>query len=335
DSIWRTKPPKDSYGVSVWRHIYSVADDFFKMAQFKLGKGDTVRLWEDKWGAQGTLESLCPNLYRITTSKQISVLHARTVEGSSVTWNLGIAHNRLYDAEIAELVNIFPLLDLIFLDPDQEDDLVWVGDKSGKFSVKSAYNLQVAQDQLVLASPDFPCKQIWSRRWPPKFAFFLWQAVLERLPTLDNLQKRGSAIISTAGDIIPNKCILCQTVEESVNHIFIHCSFAKKIWKYFFDCADKTLNLPVCVKDLIKDWKVSGLSVMGKEIWTRLPTSVMWNVWCERNSRTFTGKLKNPNAVINMIQLQLFNWGSTVSCFTGILVDDIIINWKERFFDPP
>ncbi|CAN1780369.1 hypothetical protein LINPERHAP1_LOCUS15070 [Linum perenne] len=44
------------------------------------------------------------------------------------------------------------------------------------------------------------------------------KASADRIATLDNLQRRGFAL--------PNWCVLCERMEESVDHLFLQCTFA-------------------------------------------------------------------------------------------------------------
>lgn len=116
---------------------------------------------------------------------------------TGLSWNLGLTHRRFSDIEIEELSVLFSHLDAIGFSPDEEDLLVWVGDKSGQFSVKSAY---IAASSQQVGVQDFPSRRVWSRMWPHKVAFFLWQNVLNRLPTMDNLHKRNTNLISPSGE---------------------------------------------------------------------------------------------------------------------------------------
>ncbi|CAN0918608.1 hypothetical protein LINGRAHAP2_LOCUS30968 [Linum grandiflorum] len=42
---------------------------------------------------------------------------------------------------------------------------------------------------------------------------------------MDSLQKRGL--------IVPNWCSLCKLAAESIDHIFMECSFSQKVWHRF------------------------------------------------------------------------------------------------------
>lgn len=182
--------------------------------------------------------------------------------------------------------------------------MVWVGHKSGIFSVKSACALVV---NLVAGDNSFPQKKIWSMKWPMKHGFFLWQAVLNRLPTLTNLQKRGSAFINPNGSPIANSCIFCGTRAEDNDHLFLHCSFASRIWSFFQNGARRVVLTPhQSVLDVISNWNTAGLTPLGKEIWKRIPTSIMWNLWIERNKRTFNGQSLQFSSIIATIKIQTF-----------------------------
>lgn len=132
--------PKEKHGFSLWKNIYSTAEDFFNNCQFKIGKGDKIRLWEDKWCVQGPLSSLCHGLFNLSSTKNKSMPQAYISGGAGLNWDLVLCHRRrLYDSEIAELSILIPLLESIVIYPNQEDQLIWLGDKNGIFSVKAAY----------------------------------------------------------------------------------------------------------------------------------------------------------------------------------------------------
>ncbi|OVA13141.1 Reverse transcriptase zinc-binding domain [Macleaya cordata] len=69
---------------------------------------------------------------------------------------------------------------------ETHDTRVWSPDVKGIFSVKSLY-YQVTKDQ----SPDFDCKKIWSAPVPHRVIFFIWEATLHRINTVDRLQWCG------------------------------------------------------------------------------------------------------------------------------------------------
>ncbi|RZC84440.1 hypothetical protein C5167_047230 [Papaver somniferum] len=216
-----------------------------------IGKGDKIRLWEDKWCVQGPLNSTFPRLYAITNNKNSSPLSLFSPNDYGLHWKLNFSRSRLYDAEINELTSFLQILNDVAFFPEEDDELVWVGDKTWIFSVKSAYLNDCPAPSAIV----FPRKKIWSKHWPHKVGFFLSQLVQNKLPTIDNLQKR--------------KCVLA--------------AFPANI----------QLRAFTSLVDLHKNWPCFNSSFIGKVVWNCIPASICWNVWLERNARCFSDKKKS------------------------------------------
>jgi len=96
----------------------------------------------------------------------------------------------------------------------------------------------------------------------------------KKILTWDNLQVNG-----WEG---PSICQLCQKDLETVNHLFINCTFTKQVWFRI----RSGLNI-------LKDWE--GNTITGcyakwlKEYpdHTTFPALISWNVWLERNKVIF------------------------------------------------
>lgn len=54
----------------------------------------------------------------------------------------------------------------------------------------------------------------------------MWTACKGKILTMDNLQKHGF--------ILTNACLLCIKNGESINHIIIHCEYAREMWYFTF-----------------------------------------------------------------------------------------------------
>ena len=124
-----------------------------------------------------------------------------------------------------------------------EDKLIWVGNRKGVFTVKSAYyvalNLVDCTDEGESSFGD-PWERLWRRIWhlniPPKVKFFAWRACLNALPTMVNLKKRG---IGENG-----LCPCCGSELKAISHSLIRHEVAKKVW----DCWD------ICVVEDGQEW---------------------------------------------------------------------------------
>ena len=94
---------------------------------------------------------------------------------------------------------------------NQSDSLIWAFNKSdGSVSAKLVY------DSIVLtSSPPAGSKLlafIWNSNLPRKICCFIWLALMNKLLTWDNLQKRGWTGLGI--------CALCSKDVESVEHLF-------------------------------------------------------------------------------------------------------------------
>lgn len=107
------------------------------------------------------------------------------------------------------------------------------------------------------------------------------------------------------------------------------------MWAYFFSQANSQLPSIRSLLDLFKNWSQFSISTSGKEIWKRLPASICWNVWLERNARIFTGKKRSVEATIVESKVSAFHWATTIPSMAGYRLNDVISNWRALFFDRP
>jgi hypothetical protein len=109
---------------------------------------------------------------------------------------------------------------------DDPDNFVWKLTTSGLFTVKSMYA------DLMNGHTVFLRKYIWKLKVPLKVKIFMWFLYHKVILTKDNLAKRNWNGCK--------KCAFCDS-EESINHLFFHCPFAKLIWR----TIHFTFNIPL------------------------------------------------------------------------------------------
>ena len=61
---------------------------------------------------------------------------------------------------------------------------------------------------------------------PSKVAFFAWEASWEKVLTLDQLQRKGH--------FLENRCFLCLSEVETVDHLLLHCVKTRVLWNLLF-----------------------------------------------------------------------------------------------------
>lgn len=73
-----------------------------------------------------------------------------------------------------------------------------------------------------LREQDFPWKKFWAiKRVAPKIKSFLWRAFNNGIAVSQRISRR----VEGASTI----CNICNSEEESVNHLLIHCNFAQAV----------------------------------------------------------------------------------------------------------
>ena len=165
---------------SPWKVISSLYGEFHQMVSFKIGNGNKVRFWEDRWADKNTLKGLFPS-FRISTfsSRPISdfVDQTRLQKEGYTSWNFYFSRN-LLDREVLQLQALLQSLEGGHLCNSIEDRRIWLADSSSIFSCKSIFAwLRRENSNLV----NYPTKCIWKLIIPVKVKVFTWLLVLGKL----------------------------------------------------------------------------------------------------------------------------------------------------------
>lgn len=120
--------------------------------------------------------------------------------------------------ESSQLMALKELLDNVILS-GQRDRWCWCIEGSGEFSVASARKFI---DSKILVTDQSSTR--WNKLVPIKVNVFMWRLGLNKVPTTDNLDKRGI-------DVHFLLCPICELKVESVDHLFFVCQMARDIWK--------------------------------------------------------------------------------------------------------
>lgn len=100
------------------------------------------------------------------------------------------------------------------------DEFVWGHTGNGKFTVKSASELQTANVASHTCTKLLNC--MWKLNLAPKITFFNWLLICERLKTRQRLNSFTNSI--------PDTCVFCNNHEEFMDHLFMQCSFSQSVW---------------------------------------------------------------------------------------------------------
>ncbi|KAK5844503.1 hypothetical protein PVK06_000643 [Gossypium arboreum] len=154
------------------------------------------------------------------------------------------------------------------------DFMVWSGEQSGEFSVRSAYKLLQTSDprayDLQNIYRDF-YKRIWLLNLPTKMKVTIWKLSWNYMLTRVNMQHRKLVSNSV--------CPRCDIGAETMDHIFRKCPISVSVWS--------ALEIPNILQDTDLEfiqWLI-GILTRHSSSQSRLIGCALWAIWGDRNTR--------------------------------------------------
>ena len=164
-------------------------------------------------------------------------------------------------------------------------------------------------------------RSLWKLKAPPRVLVFGWLALRNRILTMNNLRRGGMVVV--------NACPLCLKDEEFVDHILLKRNFAHRTWSVVLGWFGFSWVLPNSLSDPFEAWICPSMAPRGKEMWKLSFLAVIWIIWKKRNTRHFKGIASCVNSITDKIKLFVALWVSINPNFQGILLDQVLLNWKE------
>jgi hypothetical protein len=119
-----------------------------------------------------------------------------------------------------------------------EDNLWWIPSKRGLFKVKVLYHSLCCN-----VARSFPSKSVWRTQAPLRAGFPVWSAGLGKILTFDSFRKRQGIVI--------NRCGMCKSSKETMDHLLLHCEVASTLWDAIFSRFGVAWVMPRRVVDLL------------------------------------------------------------------------------------
>lgn len=135
-------------------------------------------------------------------------------------------------------------------------------------------------------------KLIWNKCIPPSKSCLLWRFKHNRLPTDDHLWQCGFNIVSV--------CSLCGSAYETSQHLFLHCSFAKKFRSWLSNMID--IQIDSSSLDSVLQVCFISWSSQVQDVLLAAISYVFWSIWlCINNLRFESKKIPFENA-LNLVK---------------------------------
>jgi hypothetical protein len=201
-------------------HMPEQVRAFFSVAVIsKIGDGANTLFWTDRWIHGQCIADLAPRLVVAIPKRSVN---RRTVRDTLTNWAWILdIQGALTVGVIVDYLYLWDILLNFRLQPEVEDKHIWRLSSHGQYSAKSAY------EGFFLGSTLFgPWERIWKSWAPPKCRFFVWMVTHNNCWMADCLARRG----------LPHSefCLLCDQEKETIDHLLVHCVFARVFWFNLF-----------------------------------------------------------------------------------------------------
>lgn len=201
---------------------------------WRIGDGANVSVRPDSWLTD--VINLRPMSDIPEGMEELRVQHLLLNDDSS--WNVALTHSMFNERDRAlihrTLISLF----------SSKDQLFWAAERSGHYSIKSAYYF-LAQE----ASTDIPSclsNSNWERVWklflPSRIKYILWKCAVRILPTKDRLLSRHVALNDEL-------CELYRCETETIVQAIVGCDRARDVWELYL-----AQGLPVFIANMDQWW---------------------------------------------------------------------------------
>ncbi|XP_058761871.1 uncharacterized protein LOC131635274 [Vicia villosa] len=144
---------------------------------------------------------------------------------------------------------------------------------------------------------------VWNKLVPHKVSVLIWRIWQNKIPSRENLVKRG---------ILPQSQVLCPygcSCEENIAHIFFECPAAIVVWNEVYRWLGFWY---VSHNSAVQNFmQFAGMSCGGRVNKERLMViwfACIWTIWKQRNDKVFkTSEQSNRNGV-EAIQILSWSW---------------------------
>lgn len=276
DFLSATVGARPSYA---WRSLLFGRELLQKGLKHRVGNGLKTRVWLDKWVDDPLLGPRAPGRKNVTFD--VNIRACSLIDSETRKWNQMKLQELFVQSDVELISRSQPVV-------HKEDFFIWMHNKSGIITVKSAYWLASMEKFIAKIPEAFELPSLnglrestWKLNTAPKIRVFIWKAMSNALPVADLINARGMKV--------DDRCQACGEEPETINHVLFGCHVARQVWALssirhpvggrhdssVYGNLDVLINSRKGVRGLLTDWR-------------RWPW-ILWNLWKRRNAVIFKG----------------------------------------------
>jgi hypothetical protein len=289
-------PPLEKSGSQIWNLLKASLPLIQNNLSWSPGNGKNIKLATDRIHGSAPLEheaSLLLILSWLSNQGKHSLYDISTwnrTTGKWLSWDLGNPPTNIQPIShllISRLKGCAPI------SLNTKDSHCW---NAQHYSVKQGFISLLNDTQLPPKASHW--KNIWNNDGLPKINTFCWTLLHRKILTGENLSKRG-----IHG---PFRCALCKKESDTIQHIFLECSYVHRVWEIILQNLYNKVRWPNTINHLLQNWKSRYKGSLKNKatfqrIWTTLPKYVSWKIWLARNKALFVGDLNLPASTANRV----------------------------------
>ncbi|XP_043717558.1 uncharacterized protein LOC122665470 [Telopea speciosissima] len=277
ESLWTVKGLNNCSWV--WRKVLKYRDKALPLIKTIIGDGAATKLWLDNWHPFGVLlnrfgSRICYDAGSYSLAARHACVKEIVRDGD---WYPGPSTS-------FDLIDIWRALPTIEKFHDEVPDLtVWIGNSSGNFTSKSAWNAV----RTRTAHTDWS-EAVWFERGINSHCFIAWRCLSDALPTRDNLIHRHIRLL-----IIVSFCWNESEIIFSLGAPSL-LTFGKLFMSFAF------MMEPCQAMSLMQPSRLSSISLVGDPTTANLHIAAKWGLqvhWTARIPKACSWFAPNPNMV--------------------------------------
>lgn len=265
---------------AVWKGIVHGLELLKKGIIWRVGDGTLIKTWRDAWIPRGH------NFRPVTPKRNCQFNWVADFLNEHGAWNVQRLREHFWELDVREILKIRTS------PRNGPDFLAWFPERSGQFSVRSAYHLATEVQYAVGlgSSSGNPSgrRPIWQRIWsanvPLKMKIMAWKAASGALATNECKKFRHISI--------QDSCPICGREKDTSFHARVSCMHARAVWTQMRNIW----RLPHhdLLRDTGKDWLLNVLANCD-DMMRDCTIMLIWRIWNLRSDLRH-GKESSPLA---------------------------------------